>query len=69
MEEKFIKREENDTYEIIKQNEENITIEELYNVLKELMRLGKNDYKIYSEGFCVGIDSIEICDKKRKISF
>lgn len=69
MKEKFIRKEKSNTCEIIKQDKENITVEELYNILKELMQSGKDSYKIYSEGFCVGINSIEICDKEREISF
>ena len=57
------------TYEIIKDSEEIMTVEEIYNILNKLIKEGKSDYNVFTEGFCVGINGIEICDIDKNISF
>ena len=56
------------TYEIIKDSEEIMTVKEVYNIFNRLIEEGKSNYSVFTEGFCVGISSIEICTTDKSIS-
>lgn len=69
MNKNYIIKQKYKTYEITKNSEENMTVGEIYNILDKLIKQGKSNYRVYAEGFCIAINSIEVSDEDKGISF
>ena len=52
---------------VTKDLDTNMTVKELQGVLEKLIKDGKGDYTVHTEGFCCGTNGIEVCDKHREI--
>ena len=69
MDKNYIIKQKYKSYEITKNNEENMTVGEIYSILDELIKQGKSDYSVHTEGFCIAVSSIEVSDRDKEISF
>ena len=69
MDENYKIKQKYKTYEIKKCNEENMTVGEICSILDELIKQGKSDYSVHTEGFCIAVSSIEVSDEDKEISF
>ena len=63
---KFTKQQK--TYMIRKDEEGSFTVKELNSLLEKLIKEGKEDYTVHHEGFCCGVEEIEISEIDKSIS-
>ena len=55
-------------YEITKKGKNNFTIEELKNILENLIKEGKGNYFVTHEGFCCGVQTVDVSESTKTIS-